>query len=223
MRVRLGSALFNADHGRLADELRRADSAGIDFFHFDIFDGTLVPDLAFPPRTMEALRPLTKKSFEVHLVSAAPLKHLPALKHAGADLVFLPAEACPMMYESIYAVKELKLRVGLCLALGTPLETLWPVLPLLDSVLLLARVTGEGTRGRKFNPLVLDRVRAVRAALDTKKLSADLQAAGGLEHDNASACVAAGARALPLGGGLHREKNLAAYVKRLRVSLASAL
>ncbi len=221
MPVRLGSALFNADHGRLADELRRVETAGIDFFHFDIFDGTLVPDLAFPPRTMETLRPLTKKPFEVHLVSATPLRHLPALKHAGADLVFLPAEACPMMYESVYAVKELGLKVGLCLGLGTPLEVLWPVLPLLDSVLLLARVTGEGTRGRAFNRLVLDRVRAVRAALDTRKLAADLQAAGGLEGDNAPACVAAGARSLPLGGGLHREKNLAAYVKRLRGALAA--
>ena len=76
MSVRLGSALFNADHGHLAEELRRADAAGIDFFHFDIFDGTLVPDLAFAPRTMAALRPLTPKPFEVHLVSATPLKHL---------------------------------------------------------------------------------------------------------------------------------------------------
>ena len=220
MPVRLGSALFNADHGRLADELQRADAAGIDFFHFDIFDGTLVPDLAFPPRTMETLRPLTKKPFEVHLVSAAPLKHLAVLKHAGADLVFLPTEACPMMYESVYAVKELGLKAGLCLALGTPLETLWPVLPLLDSVLLLARVTGEGTRGRAFNPLALDRVRAVRAALDTKKIAADLQAAGGIELDNAAACAAAGARSIPLGGGLHREKDLAGYLARMRAALA---
>lgn len=219
MPVRLGSALFNADHGRLADELRRADDAGIDFFHFDVFDGTLVPDLAFPPRTMETLRPLTPKPFEVHLVSSTPHKHLAALKHAGADLVFLPAEACPMMYESVYAVKELELKVGLCLALGTPLETLWPVLPLLDSVLLLARVTGEGTRGRAFNPLVLDRVRTVRAALDAKKIPADLQAAGGIELDHASACAAAGARSIPLGGGLHRENDLAAYVARLRAAL----
>jgi len=218
--TRLGSALFNADHGRLADELRRAEAAGIDFFHFDIFDGTLVPDLAFPPRTMEALRPLTKKPFEVHLVSATPLKHLPALKHAGADLVYLPAEACPMMFESVYALKELDLKVGLCLGLGTALETLWPVLPLLDSVLLLARVTGEGSRGRTFNPLVLDRVRAVRAALDARELPADLQAAGGIELDNAFTCAAAGARSIPLGGGLHREKDLAPYLERMRAALS---
>lgn len=221
MPIRLGSALFNADHGRLADELRRADEAGIDFFHFDIFDGTLVPDLAFPPRTMETLRPLTQKPFEVHLVSATPLKHLSALKHAGADLVYLPAEACPMMYESVYAVKELGLKTGLCLGLGAPLELLWPVLSLVDSVLLLARVTGEGTRGRAFNPLVLERVRAVRAALDAKGLPADLQAAGGLELEPAAACVAAGARALPLGGGLHREKDLAAYLRKLRQAFPS--
>jgi len=168
---------------------------------------------------METLRPLTKKPFEVHLVSATPLAHLAVLKHAGADLVFLPAEACPMMYESIYAVKELGLKVGLCLGLGTPLAVLEPVVTLLDAVLLLARVTGEGTRGRQFNPLALDRTRAVRALLDRHKSSADLQTAGGLEFADCVAAVAAGARSLPLGGGLHREKDMAAWLSKLRTAL----
>jgi len=105
--IRIGSALFNADHGNLAAELRRVEEAGVDFIHWDVFDGRFVPDLAFPPRTIATLRPRTRLPFEVHLAAEEPLRLLPALKEAGADLVFLPAEATPLVYEAIFAAREL--------------------------------------------------------------------------------------------------------------------
>lgn len=217
--TRIGSALFNADHTRLADEVRRVAAAGVDFLHFDIFDGHFVPDLAFAPRTMGSLRPLTPLPFEVHLAANDPLRFLAALKQNGADLVFLPAESTPLVYEAIFAVREHGLRAGLCLALGTPLSVLEPVLPLLDALLLLGRVTGEGQRGRAFNDLLLDRVRLARRMIDERGLALDLQAAGGLETEHCRAAVAAGATSLPLGAALHREPDMAAFVAHLRTQL----
>jgi ribulose-phosphate 3-epimerase len=214
--IRIGSALFNANHGQLAAELDRLLAAGIDFLHFDVFDGHFVPDLAFPPRTMETLRARTNLPFEVHLAANDPLRFLPALKRAGADLVFLPAESTPLLYEAIFTVREAGLKAGLCLALGTSLSVLEPVLPLLDSVLLLGRVTGEGQRGRSFNPLLIERVAAVRQQIDGRGLAVDLQAAGGLELEDCRKVVAAGAHSLPLGAALHREPDLGAYLGYLR-------
>ena len=220
--TRIGSALFNADHGNLAGELRRVEHAGVDFIHWDVFDGRFVPDLAFPPRTIATLRPRTSLPFEVHLAAEEPLRLLPALKDAGANLVFLPAEATPLVYETIFAARELGLSAGLSLALGTPLTVLEPVLPLLDSVLLLGRVIGEGRRGRDFNQLLLGRIAAVRRMIDSAGLALDLQAAGGLETDSCVAAVAAGATSLPLGGALHREANMGAYLGMLRGELAGS-
>jgi len=217
--VRIGSALFNADHGHLAEAVRQVEEAGIDFFHMDVFDGHFVPDLAFSPRTLKALRPLTNLPFEVHLAATDPLRFLPALARAGADLVFLPAESTPLVYEAVFAVREQHLKVGVCLALGTPLGVLEPVLPMLDAVLLLGRVTGEGERGRAFNDLVLPRIQRVRQMIDAQGLVVDVQAAGGLETEHCIAAVQNGAMSLPLGGALHRQGDTAAFLADLRQRL----
>lgn len=220
--VRIGSALFNADHGHLADEVRRVEDAGIDFVHVDVFDGHFVPDLAFSPRTMRALRPLTRLPFEVHLAAVDPLRFVPALARAGADLVFLPAESTPLVYEAVFAVREQGLKAGLCLALGTPLAALEPALPLLDAVLLLGRVTGEGGRGRAFNDLLLPRIEAARRMIDARGLALDLQAAGGLEVESCVEAARRGATSLPLGGALHRQRDMAAFIAGLKPRLDAA-
>jgi pentose-5-phosphate-3-epimerase len=103
------------------------------------------------------------------------LRFLGQLADAGTDLVYLPAEATPLLYETIYAVREKKMKVGLCLALGTPLNLLSSTLPMIDSVLLLGRVTGEGKRGRDFNQLVVNRVREVRRMIDAAGLTINRQ------------------------------------------------
>jgi ribulose-phosphate 3-epimerase len=221
--VRIGSALFNADHTRLGDELRRAEAAGADFFHLDVFDGYFVPDQAFPARTIKQLRPLTKLPFEVHLAANDPSRFLPQLADAGCDLVFLPAESTPLLYEAVFTVRELGMKAGLCLALGTSLAVLPAVLPMLDAVLLLGRVTGEGKRGRDFNRLVVERVRHARGMIDAGKWPVDLQAAGGLEVESAVEACRAGATSLPLGAALHREADMAAFVSRLRARIDDVL
>ena len=222
-KVRIGAALFNADHTRLGDELRRAEAAGIDFFHLDVFDGYAVADQAFPARTLKALRPLTTLPFEVHLSAREPERFLPALAEAGADLVFLPAEHTPLVYESSYRVRELGMRAGICLALGTPLEVLGAALPLVDAALLLGRVTGEGSRGRDFTRIALGRVRGARAMIDRLGLAVDLQAAGGLEMESCAEACLAGATSLPVGAALYREPDMRAMVAGLRERIASAI
>ncbi len=91
--VRIGSALFNADHTRLGEEVRRVEAAGVEFVHFDVFDGYFVPDQGFAARTIAALGPLTRLPFEVHVAATEPVRFLPARARGGGNLVFLPAES----------------------------------------------------------------------------------------------------------------------------------
>jgi ribulose-phosphate 3-epimerase len=218
--LRLGAALFNGDHARLGEELARLEEAGLDFVHLDVFDGTLVPDLAFPPRTIAALRPLSRLPFEAHLASSDPLRLLPALAEAGVERVLFHVEGAPMVHETAFAVREQGMGAGVALGLGAPLSSLEGALPLVDAVLLLSRVTGEGTRGASFEPGVLPRVRRARRLIGELAPAVELQAAGGVNRGNAGELLAAGATTLALGAGLYRLPDMAAEVRALR-ALAS--
>ncbi len=215
-RLRLGAALFNGDHGRLADEIARLEAAGLDFIHHDVFDGHFVADLGFSPRTIAALRPLTALPFEVHL-GVTNLRHIaPQLAEAGADLILFHVESSAMLFEDIFFVQELGVKVGLAFTLGTPLTVLEPVVTLIDSILLLARVTGEGSRGAVFNPLVLPRIKAARKMAMEAGIAVDIQVAGSVKRQHVPDLIAAGATSIALGGGIYRVPDMAVEVAALR-------
>jgi len=220
--LRLGAALFNGDHSRLGEEVARLEAASIDFLHLDVFDGHFVSDLGFPPRTLAALRPLTKLPFEVHLGAREPLRFIPALVDAGSDLIIFHIESVDMVYEALFAAREHKVRVGLAVALGTPPEQLSPVIGAVDAVLLLSRVTGEGTKGANFDPRVFPRIQRVREMIKQERANVDLQVAGGIKREHLAAIVKAGASTVALGGGLYRVDDMAAEVRALRQVAAQA-
>ena len=219
---RIGAALFNGDHGRLAEEVARLEEAGVDFIHLDVFDGRFVGDLGFPPRTIAALRGLTKLPFEVHLGAEDPLRFVPQLVNAGADLIIFHIESVAMVYEALFLVKEQGVDAGLAFSLGTPVESLRPVINMADAALLLSRVTGEGARGAKFNPSVLTRVEDVSSMAAAADRDLDVQVAGSVKREHVPALLDAGMTSLAMGGGLYRVPSMADEVQALRALVKEA-
>jgi ribulose-phosphate 3-epimerase len=213
--VRLGAALYNGDHTRLGEEIRRLESVGFDFVHLDVFDGHFVSDIGFAPRTISDLRPLSRLPFEAHIGVDDPLRLAPALAKAGVDLLLIHIESMRMPYEVISLARECGARTGLAVALGTPISQLEPVLGLVSSVLLLSRVTGEGVQGA-FDRRVLQRAQAVREMAAAAGLEVDLQVAGGVRPEHIAELVAAGVNTLAVGGGIYRAPDMAAAVAEIR-------
>lgn len=218
--LRLGAALFNGDHARLADEVARLEAAKLDFIHLDVFDGHFVSDLGFPPRTITALRPLTNLPFEVHLGANDPLRFIPNLVETGVDLIIFHIESVDMPYEATFLVREHKVNVGLAITLGTPISSLESLITSVDAVLLLSRVTGEGVKGASFDPRVLPRVRRLREMADAAEIPLDVQVAGGVKRAHLVDLAQAGATTVAMGGGLYRVPDMALEVTEMRQLVA---
>lgn len=219
--VRLGAALFNGDHGRLAEEVARVESAGLDFIHLDVFDGYFVPDIGFAPRTIAALRSLTRLPFEVHLGVTEPLRFASSLVDAGVDLILAHIESTKMIHETIFAIRALGVRVGVALALGTAVAFVEPVVGQVDAILLLSRVTGEGAKGARFDPQALPRLGALRSRLSEAGVEVDIQVAGGVNRDNARELARQGANSLALGAGIYRVPDMRSEVATVRELVAA--
>ena len=216
--LRIGAALFNGDHARLGAEVERVEAAGLDFVHLDVFDGRLVRGIAFSPRTVAALRPLSALPFEVHLAAEHPGEWLPDLAAAGVDLVLVQVEGAAMLYETLFSVREAGMRPGIAVGLATALDTVEAALPFVDAVLLLSRVTGEGTRGASFDGRVLPRLAAVRMLVDAGDARVDLQVAGGVTRSVLGDLVDAGVDGVALGASLYRAADMGAEVEALRAA-----
>lgn len=214
--VRLGSAIFNADVGRLTEEVGALDAAGIDFYHWDVFDGYFMP-LRSSPHTIHSVRRHTDKPFEVHLGVLDPEQFIEELADAGVDLVILPYETCTFPYRAICKVRERRMQVAMGLAYGTPASVLEPIIKELHGVVVYCVVYAAGSR---FLPSAVRKVQQVHQMIDASGTEVDLEAAGKVSSKNASTLVAAGATTLVLGSALHKtQKTYSQVLREVRLSL----
>jgi len=215
---KLSASILSADFGRLAEQVREAEQAGVDWIHVDVMDGHFVPNITIGPAVTRAIRRATNLPLDVHLMISNPERYVEAFVEAGADWLGVHAEATAHLERLIQQIKEAGVRAAVTLNPATPLHCLEYVLPDLDLVLLMT--VNPGFSGQKFIPGVLPKIRRLREMIDAQKLDTLIQVDGGVQVDTIRDLVAAGADVLVSGSGIFNERPVAENVRRLRELMA---
>jgi len=205
-------SILSADFARLGEEIASISAA--EWIHVDVMDGRFVPNITIGPLVVKALRPLTEKFIDCHLMIVEPDKYVEDFRQAGADLISVHAEAVAHLDRSVQAIKQTGAKAGVALNPHTSDTVLDYVLEELDLVLVMSVNPGFG--GQSLIERVFPKIERIRKRIDTLGLDTLIQVDGGVKTNNAHRFTDAGAHVLVSGSGVFGAEDRAAAIAELQ-------
>ena len=216
--VVISPSILSADFSRLGEEVRAVDEAGADWIHVDVMDGRFVPNITIGPLIVEALRPVTQKPLDVHLMIVEPEKYVEDFAKAGADIISVHAEhnASPHLHRTLCQIKELGKKSGVVLNPSSSLDLIDYVLEVCDLVLIMSVNPGFG--GQSFITSVFPKIKRLREMCNERGLDPWIEVDGGLKVNNTWQVLEAGANAIVAGSAVFKANSYAEAIEGIRHS-----
>lgn len=212
--IQIAPSILAADFSKLGDEIRAVDKAGADLIHWDVMDGHYNPNLTFGAPVIAALRSATTLPFDAHLMVTNPDQIIADIAKAGCQMISVHVETCDPKI-TLPAIQKLGAKAGIVLDADTPVENIFPALPLADFVLVMTVQTGYA--GQKMRPECLTKMKMVRDKLKELKRDIPIQADGGVGPANVQEFIAAGATILVAGNSIFKSKDYQKAIADLKI------
>ena len=228
-KTKIFPSILAADFAYIADEVKKAEDAGVDGIHIDIMDGLFVPNLSMGPAMCAAINRHTSLFLDVHLMIYNPFDFVERFVEAGADRITFHLEATEDVDETIDYIKKCNVQVGLAINPETPASLIVRYLDRVDSILLMTVSPGFG--GQKFEHDVLEKITFVRSAITTRGITSSsrddghalgplpIEVDGGIDEETAKLAFEAGATQFVAGTYLYKAPDFKLALQKMRKAL----
>jgi ribulose-phosphate 3-epimerase len=212
--MKVAPSLLSADFLDLNKEISSLEKAGADMLHLDIMDGHFVPNLTFGFPVISQIKKRFNLPLDAHLMVTNPELYFHKLAQIGVEYVSFHQETVYHSHRYVHMIKELNCKAGIALNPATPPQTLLPLLPDLDFVLLMSVNPGFG--GQTFLPLVIDKILFLNSLRHKLGYSFEIEVDGGVNGENAAVLRESGADILVAGSYVFKTNNYKLQIQNLK-------
>ena len=210
----IAPSVLSANFGNLDKDIELINRSDADWFHLDVMDGVFVPNISFGFPIIKAIKKLSKKPLDVHLMIVNPDNYTLAFKEVGADILTVHLEACSHLHRSIQNIKNLGMKAGVAINPHTPIESLKDIISDIDLVCLMSVNPGFG--GQKFIENTFEKIRDLKILIEQKKSNDLIEIDGGVDLKNYKKLIESGANVLVAGNTVFNSENPTETIKLLK-------